>query len=157
MKNMIVSRTWRRMPRKLRRFFVRLTQPSFTVAAVAIVFNDSQAVLLLRHVIRANSSGWGLPGGFLNAGEQPENAVRRELREEVGIEIFDLKLIKTRTAGNHVEIIYLCRTESVDVKPKSSEIIEAGWFQTNELQGKIPPIEIEHIELAGRISEKSQN
>lgn len=155
MKNILVSRAWRQMPRKMRRFFVRLTQPSFTVAAVAVIFNDSQEVLLLRHVIRANSSGWGLPGGFLNAGEQPEIAVRRELREEVGIETIDVKLLKVRTAGNHFEIIYACRAENTDVKPKSTEIIEAGWFQMDKLQSKIPPIEIEHIELARKISEKS--
>jgi mutator protein MutT len=145
------------MPRKMRRFFVRLTQPSFTVSAVAVIFNDSKEVLLLRHVIRANSSGWGLPGGFLNAGEQPEIAVRRELREEVGIETTDVKLLKVRTAGNHFEIIYLCRAENTDVKPKSGEIIEVGWFRFDELQTKIPPIEIEHIALARKISEKLQN
>lgn len=145
------------MPRKMRRFFVRLTQPSFTVSAVAVVFNRSQAVLLLRHVIRANSSGWGLPGGFLNSGEQPENAIRRELREEAGVETIDLKLLKVRTAGNHVEIIYVCRVEKTEVELNSSEIIEAGWFQIDDLRTMIPPIEIAHIALARKISEKPQN
>src|SRR4028118_2131915 len=108
LKNNFVSWSWRRMPRKMRRFLVRLTQPSFTVSAVGVVFDEAQKVLLLKHLIRANRSGWGLPGGFLNQGEQPENALKRELQEEVGIKITDLQLVKTRTVGSHVEIIYVC-------------------------------------------------
>jgi 8-oxo-dGTP diphosphatase len=145
------------MPRKMRRFLVRLTQPSFTVSAVGVVFDDAQKVLLLKHLIRANRSGWGLPGGFLNPGEQPENALKRELQEEVGIKITDLRLVKTRTIGSHVEVIYVCRAENTEAKPKKGEILAAGWFHIDEIKTEIPTIEREHIRLARKISEKPQN
>jgi ADP-ribose pyrophosphatase YjhB (NUDIX family) len=157
LKNNFVSWSWRRMPRKMRRFLVRLTQPSFTVSAVGVVFDEAQKVLLLKHLIRANRSGWGLPGGFLNPGEQPENALKRELQEEVGIEITDLRHVKTRTVGSHVEIIYVCRAVNTDAKPKKGEIVDAGWFQIDEVKTEIPTIEREHIRLALKISEKPQN
>ncbi|MDQ4120364.1 MAG: NUDIX hydrolase [Acidobacteriota bacterium] len=157
MKNKLVSWTWRRMPKKMRRFFVRLTQPSFTVSAVGIVFDSRQNVLLLKHLIRANRSGWGLPGGFLNPGEAPENALKRELKEEVGIEITNLRFIKARTIGNHVEIIFVCRAEKTDAKPRAREIIDARWFQIDEVKSEVPSVEREHIRLAQKISEKPQN
>lgn len=145
------------MPRKMRRLFVRLTQPSFTVSAVGVVFDSSQNVLFLKHLIRANRSGWGLPGGFLNPGEQPENALKRELEEEVGIKITDLRLVKARTIGSHFEIIYVCRAENTDAKPRTGEIIEARWFQIDELKIEVPGVEREHIRLAQKISEKPRN
>ncbi|HEX8195305.1 MAG TPA: NUDIX hydrolase [Pyrinomonadaceae bacterium] len=157
MKNNFVSWSWRRMPRKMRRFLVRLTQSSFTVSAVGVVFDSAQNVLLLKHLIRANHSGWGLPGGFINPGEQPENALKRELQEEVGIEITDLRHVKTRTIGSHVEIIYVCRAENTAAKPKKGEIVDAGWFQIDEVKTEILITEREHIRLALKISEKPQN
>jgi ADP-ribose pyrophosphatase YjhB (NUDIX family) len=108
-------------------------------------------------LIRANRSGWGLPGGFLNPGEHSEKALKRELKEEVGIELTDLRLIKTRTIGNHVEIIYACRAVNTDARPLTGEIIEARWLRVDEVNAKIPNVEGEHIRLALKISEKPQN
>ena len=59
---------------------MRLTHARFTVTAGALIFNDAGKVLLLKHRFRAGS-GWGLPGGFLEAGEQPVEALKRELWE----------------------------------------------------------------------------
>ena len=76
---------WKILPPWLRLKIIRTTQQKFTVSAAAIITNDNGEVLLLNHVLRP-FSGWGLPGGFLGAGEQPEEAIRREIREETGIE-----------------------------------------------------------------------
>src|SRR4030095_10486012 len=70
----------------VKRAGVWLTQPRFTVTAGAVISDEGGRVLLLRHVLR-RGSGWGIPGGFLNAGEQPDEAVRRELCEESGLEL----------------------------------------------------------------------
>ena len=69
---------------------MRATHPRFTVTAGAIIFNNAGEILLLKHRFRAGS-GWGLPGGFLEAGEQPVDALRRELREEIGLEVRDVE------------------------------------------------------------------
>lgn len=42
---------------------------------------------------RADTGGWGLPGGFMEPGEPFEDAARREVREEIGIEVVDLSLL----------------------------------------------------------------
>ena len=65
---------------------MRFTHARFTVTAGAVIFNDKGEVLLLKHRFRAGS-GWGLPGGFMETDEQPIDALRRELREEIGLEV----------------------------------------------------------------------
>jgi ADP-ribose pyrophosphatase YjhB (NUDIX family) len=90
------GKVWRLLPARFRRWTMRATHTRFTVTAGAIVFNDAGQVLLLKHRFRAGS-GWGLPGGFLEAGEQPLDALRRELREEIGMEIKDPEVFAARS------------------------------------------------------------
>src|SRR2546423_9783284 len=101
----LLGALWRRAPKRLRRLSVSLSQTKFTVTAGAIVEDGEGRVLLLKHVFRVGS-GWGIPGGFITEGEQPDEAVRRELREEVGLEIEDLKLafLRTLKGARQVEI-----------------------------------------------------
>ena len=82
----LLARVWRGSPRFVRRAGVWLTQPRFTVTAGAVISDERGRVLLLRHVLR-RGNGWGVPGGFIAAGEQPEDAVRREVREETGLTV----------------------------------------------------------------------
>ena len=59
-----------------------------TAAAVAALITDKQGRLLV--VVRAKEpqkGTWDLPGGFADPGESAEEAVRREVREELGLEI----------------------------------------------------------------------
>src|SRR5262249_17761563 len=86
---------------------MRLTHTRFTVTAGALIFNQSGQVLLLKHRFRAGS-GWGLPGGFLETGEQPIDALRRELREELGLEIQDVEIYAARSfrKPKQVEVLF---------------------------------------------------
>src|SRR5919112_769505 len=106
----LLARVWRGSPVFVKRAGVWLTQPRFAVTAGAVISDEGGRVLLLRHVLR-RGSGWGIPGGFLNAGEQPEEAVRRELREETGLELDAVELAFVRTLAHvrQVEIIFRCR------------------------------------------------
>src|SRR6185295_3487528 len=108
MLNDLLGTIWRRTPRKLRTWAVRVTKSRFTVTAGAIVSDDAGRVLLLRHRFRPGS-GWGMPGGFIEQGEQPEDALRRELREEIGLEVAELKLFTVRAfkRPKQVEIVFM--------------------------------------------------
>ncbi len=53
-------------------------------AAVGLIVRGDH-VLLARRARPPYAGSWDLPGGFLEAGEEPEAALRRELREELGI------------------------------------------------------------------------
>lgn len=114
------------MPPSVRRALVRGTQNTFTVSVTAIILNEQGQILLLDHVLRPKH-GWGTPGGFIDAGEQPADALRREIREETGLELHDVQFRWIRTIGNHVEIIYHAQA-SGDVSVNSAEIHSAKWF-----------------------------
>ena len=106
-------------------------QPTFTVSATAVILNNRNEVLLLDHVLRP-ASGWGPPGGFLRSGEQPDAAIRREVREETGLELDSLRLIRGRTFGSHLELVYSATT-ATDPEIRSREIYDFGWFAADSL------------------------
>lgn len=132
------AKVWRLLPARFRRWSMRATHARFTVTAGAIVFNDSGQVLLLKHRFRAGS-GWGLPGGFLEAGEQPLEALRRELREEIGMEIKDVEVFATRSfrKPQQVEVLFLCRANG-SPQPRNMEVELAEWFSLNSLPEGLP-------------------
>jgi 8-oxo-dGTP diphosphatase len=53
----------------------------------ALVVDDDDRLLLARRAHDPDEGLWDTPGGFLNEGETPEAALRRELLEEAGVEI----------------------------------------------------------------------
>lgn len=110
-----------------------MIEPHFTVTAGAVVLDGRGRVLLLEHVFRMGS-GWGIPGGFINRGEQPEDALRRELREEIGLELerIELAFVRTLKQPSQVEIIFRC-TPRGQASPQSLEIKHAAWFALDEL------------------------
>lgn len=125
------------MPSWLRMKIIRVSQEKFTVSAAAIVFNDERKVLVLNHVLRPYS-GWGLPGGFIEAGEQPEAGIRRELREETGLELHNVQMFKVRTLNRHIEMLFTA-TANGDVELKTNEIFDHGWFTPDTLPEEMSP------------------
>jgi ADP-ribose pyrophosphatase YjhB (NUDIX family) len=126
-----IGLVWKMLPPWLRLGIIRATQRKFTVSAAAVVVNKQGQVLLLNHVLRP-FSGWGLPGGFLTNGEQPEVAIRREIREETGIELDDLKMFRVRTLRSHIEILFSATTTGAP-EVRSGEITELGWFDIDSM------------------------
>jgi 8-oxo-dGTP diphosphatase len=129
----VLGALWRGAPKVLRRWSVRLVEPRFTVSAGAIITNEEGRVLLLKHTFRMGS-GWGVPGGFIEKGEQPMDAIRRELREEVGLELesVEIAFVRTLKRPQHVEIIFRCRSRGT-ATPRGMEIKGASWFALDAL------------------------
>src|SRR3954466_7923617 len=131
---------WRGAPLFVRRAGVWLTQARFALTAGAVVSDERGRVLLLKHVLR-KGSGWGVPGGFLKSGEQPEDAIRRELREETGLELDSVELAFVRTLGGvrQVEIIFRAtmRSEALARVEKGFEIDRAEWFEMDSLPNSV--------------------
>ncbi|HLL76601.1 MAG TPA: NUDIX hydrolase [Pyrinomonadaceae bacterium] len=136
----LLAGLWRGAPRWVRRAGVLLTQARFTVTAAAVVTDEAGRVLLLKHVFRGGS-GWGIPGGFVEAGEQPEEAARRELREEAGIELEDVRLVQVRTLrwARQVETLFAARAaRPASARAASGEISRAEWFSPDRLPAGLP-------------------
>ena len=148
MLNDLLGALWRRAPKALRRWTVRFSHPRFAVTAGAIVTDGHGRVLLLKHRFRPGS-GWGLPGGFIEHGEQPEEGLRRELREEIGLEVERLKLFTVRAfrRPKQVEIVFKGQTLG-NTDELSFEIQEAVWFEPGEFPPELPRDQIELIKRA---------
>jgi len=124
---------WVNTPKFFRKFVIRFSQQRFAVSVGALIIDDENRVLLLKHVFRPGS-GWGIPGGFINKGENPEKAVRRELAEEIGLKLENVRIVHARTfrMANHVEILFRA-TPVGTPNPRSVEISELGWFSFEDL------------------------
>jgi len=98
----------------------------------AIVVDPSCSVLLVRFEFE-HWIGWATPGGGVDPGETDEEAIRRELAEEVGLEGFELgPLVWTRTHvleladwDGQVEHYYFVRARKFDPVPRLT------WAQLN--------------------------
>lgn len=136
----LAAKAWRSTPLFVRRAGVWLTQPRFAVTAGAVVCDERGRVLLLRHVLR-KGSGWGVPGGFLKSGEQPEDAIRRELREETGLELdsVELAFVRTLKGVRQVEVIFRAtmRSDALARVEKGFEIDRAEWFEIDSLPDSV--------------------
>ena len=129
---------------------MRLAHTRFTVTAGAVIFNDKGEVLLLKHRFRAGS-GWGLPGGFMEKGEQPIDALRRELREEIALEVDDVKVFAARSfkKPKQVEVLFRARANA-QVKSQTVEVERAEWFAVDALPQGLPRDQRVYIERAAK-------
>jgi NADH pyrophosphatase NudC (nudix superfamily) len=65
--------------------------------ASGLVIDDEGRILLARRARDPDKGKWDLPGGFLNEGEDPRDALRRELREETSL---DVELLESSTSSS---------------------------------------------------------
>lgn len=62
-------------------------------ASTAVVFDDEGRILLVLRNREPGAGEWSLPGGFVENGESPEDAAKRELQEETGLKAYGPALI----------------------------------------------------------------
>jgi len=106
--------------------------PEATVGA--LIVNPKGDVLIVR------SSKWSdkftVPGGHIELGEPAENAIKREVKEETGLDVEPVKLLLVQQAiypvnyYKHEHFIFmdfLCQTESAEVKLDGRELQEYIW------------------------------
>ena len=103
---------------------------------IALVSSKKDDILLVKRDVEPGKGKWGLPGGFVEIGETPQEAVLRELYEETGIVGKDPNLfnIKTHIDGFYgdVLIIAFCvDTGSFDLKP-GDDVSEALFFRFDD-------------------------
>lgn len=129
-------RAYRLLPSMQRRQVLRLLSPTFTVGALCLVERDDGRILLVHHSYRP---GWGLPGGIVKRREQVDDAARREVREEVAIEV-DLigrPFVVVEPMQQRVDIVFSARPGPAqnpdDARIASPEIVEVRWFAIYEI------------------------
>lgn len=114
-------------------------QPRFTAGVVGVVLNARGEVLVVEHVFHPQHP-WGLPGGWLEPGESPAQALKRELQEETGMEATIVSLLLMETgyySRAHLDVAFLCRAQS-DVRGLSSELLDYRWTSLDEAPPMMP-------------------
>jgi NAD+ diphosphatase len=135
----LLSRIYGMIPPAFVRGVLGFLHPRFSLSVVGVFFAADGQVLLLRHVFR-HSYPWGLPSGFLAAGETPEAGVLRELKEETGMTARTDRVISvTPIANRHHEIFIVGRIERAQPVVVSHEIFEAAFFPIHALPAAMPP------------------
>lgn len=133
----------------LGRVIWRLRQPKFSAGVVGIVFNMKGEVLLVEHVFHPYAP-WGLPGGWVDRGENPDQTAARELHEELQLAVRVGPIVMAEVSfGNHLDFAFLCFSEGT-VGELSSELLGYKWCEVSNLP-RLQRFHYEAIQKAVRL------
>lgn len=126
--------------------------PTMVVVAAALVDRDGRVLLQQRSAGRQMAGLWEFPGGKVEAGERPEAALVRELREELGIDTDEACIAPASFASaplgerHLLLLLYICRKWRGN--PQPLDAAELRWVRPNQMFGlPMPPADIPLIGL----------
>lgn len=111
--------------------------------ANACIINDQNKILVQR---RRQENAWGLPGGSFELGESAHEALRREIKEETGLEINIEKLLGVYTKYFHtypngdktqsIVMTFICRVTGGELQSENAETLELAYMAPENM----PPL-----------------
>ena len=120
----------------------RFVQHFNPISAVGLILVDtSNSVLLIRRERDPGKGKLGLPGGFIDISETAEQAARREIKEEIGIEVGSMKFVVTYPNSYvyqniTIPVLDIFMTAIIDsnetFKLAADEVDEVIWHQIDE-------------------------
>lgn len=139
-----------RAPHRLRRQVVRLVTPGYRTGVLAVLRRPDGRVLL---VDQPYVEGWSLPGGDLERGESVREALARELREELGVDLDVPPPVLAVQRAHDRWVTFVAPVEVPEdvaeaVRPTSAELRRAEWFPPTALPALDPDC-VEPLRLAG--------
>ena len=124
-----------------------ITKPILLVVAAALVDRDNRVLLAQRPQGKTLAGLWEFPGGKLNADETPEQALVRELNEELGIDVC-LECLAPFTFASHtyekfhlLMPLYVCRNWEGEISPREGQVLK--WVRPSALTDyPMPPADV---------------
>lgn len=103
--------------------------------ARCILHRDGDILLAVHSSFwRKTPRRWGLPGGGIEWGEHPEKAVRRELREELDLEVGELTPVGRFDYKRAAHMVYAAETDVRDFDWDDTELLDLRWFTLSEVE-----------------------
>jgi len=129
-----------------------VTKKVVLVSAVALIDPDGRVLLAQRPEGKSMAGLWEFPGGKVEAGETPEEALIRELHEELGIETWSSCLAPLTFASHAYEDFHLlmplfaCRRWNGTPQSKEGQALK--WVKAQDLKNfPMPPADIPLIPI----------
>jgi 8-oxo-dGTP diphosphatase len=129
-------------------------RPALTVDIVVLTDEPVPRVLLIRRKADPFAGSWALPGGFVDENEPLEDAARRELREETGIEAGAFEQVMACSdpgrdpRGWTVTVVHQTVVKAESVRPKAADdAAEVEWHMLN----KPPQMAFDHGMILERV------
>lgn len=139
-------------------------KPIILPGSVVIIVNDQNEVLLQNR----HDGNWGLPGGLMDLGESFEEVAKREVFEETGLVVENLKLLNVYSGTKYylkipngdelysATAVYYTQDVSGDIKIEYSESKDLKYFATDNLPKKLIDTDKEFIvDYVSRKKEKA--
>ncbi len=111
----------------------------YRISAKALIYNEKGEFLLAKE----DNWVWDIPGGWLDHWENPQNCIKRELQEEMWLEVVDISenpkyfltahKAKSKTRPWIANVFYEVKVKNLDFTP-SDECIEIGFFDKNTIK-----------------------
>ncbi len=120
---------------------IKREYPQHPIVGVGGVVIEGDHVLLIRRGKEPLKGEWSIPGGMLELGESLTEGVRREVREETGLEVKPLETVcafdriqknGSRVQYHYVIVDYVCRRTGGRLKA-GSDVLDARWVTRRDL------------------------
>lgn len=126
-----------------------------TVVAAALINTHDEILITERPQGKAMAGLWEFPGGKLEDGETPEQALSRELKEELGL-IIAPETCRPYTFISHgyesfhlLMPLYICRTWTGDIEPQERQAF--AWVKASDLKNyPMPPADLPLVPMFER-------
>ncbi|MFY9484216.1 MAG: NUDIX domain-containing protein [Patescibacteria group bacterium] len=118
-------------------------KPQFTIGIFGIIFDKQKRVLLCH---RCDYDLWNLPGGTLENGESPGDGVKREIKEEIGLdtEIISLAGVYSKPNKNEIVFSFVCKVIGGEIM-LNGEADKIEYFEIDKLPLNTSQKQVERI------------
>ncbi|MEK7107431.1 MAG: NUDIX domain-containing protein [Patescibacteria group bacterium] len=118
----------------------------FTIGVFGIILDEQERVLLCH---RRDYDLWNLPGGALKSGESPLEGVKREVKEETGLEVDVSKLlgVYTKPVNNDIVLAFICTVTGGEIS-LNDEADRVEYFEVDKIPLNTSSKHIERVKDA---------